>query len=47
MDRLKQVRMIPYLIPEKNLYLDFRSAIKALNSGNNPHHYPTDLIIEA
>jgi len=46
-DRLKQVRMIPYLIPEKNLYPDFRFAIKALNSGNDPHYYPTDLIIEA
>ncbi len=46
-DRLKQVRMIPYLIPEKNLYLDFRSAIKALSSDNYPHHYPTDLVIEA
>lgn len=28
-DILKKARMIPYLIPEKNLYLDFQSAIQA------------------
>ena len=46
-DKLKQVRMIPYLIPEKNFYLDFQSTINALSTDNDPYHYPTDLVIEA
>jgi len=46
-DRLKQVRIIPYLIPEKTVYPDFQSVINALSSNNYSHHYPASLAIEA
>ena len=46
-DKLKQVRMIPYLIPEKNLHPDFQSVIKALSTDNVPHRYSANLAIKA
>ena len=47
MDRLKQLRMIPYQIAEENLYPDFQSAIKALSCDNISYHYPKYIAIEA
>ncbi len=46
-DMLKQMRMIPYLIPEENLYPDFHSAINVLGTDNAPHHYPINAVIGA
>ena len=36
-DMLERVSLIPNLISEENLYSDFQSAIKALESGKIPH----------
>ena len=44
-DRLKQLRMIPYLLAEENLYPDFQSAIKALSTDDIPELYPPSLAI--
>ena len=44
-DKLKQVRMIPYLIAEENLYSDFQSALKALNTHDMSGLYPMELVI--